>query len=67
MDLSNFPLQFLRVFGEKLELGTVSLWVFSRIIVTDFSCKQEQKLPIIIDFGKCKQRGSGTVVLEISP
>lgn len=43
MNLSNPPLQLLRVFGEELELGAVALWVFPRVIVTNFSWKNERK------------------------
>lgn len=43
MNLSDPPLQLLWVFGEELELGAVALWVFPRVIVTDFSWKMRRK------------------------
>lgn len=39
VDISNSPLQLLRVLREELELGAVALWVFPRVIVSDFSWK----------------------------
>lgn len=42
VDLSDPPLQFLWVLGEELELGAVTLRVFPRVIVSNFSCKMSK-------------------------
>lgn len=38
VDVRDPPLQLLRVLRKELELGAVSLWVFPRVVVPDFSC-----------------------------
>lgn len=43
VDVSNPPLQLLRVLREELELGAVALWVFAGVVVANFSWRKVKK------------------------